>query len=94
MKHVTDVRRSKSPDPSSINIPPINIPTALFMLLMKRYAPFANSGASLIDELNQYWEIVCIEPSRRPKRINCTNVYPGTSISRPKIMTTTAKTIG
>ena len=94
MKHATDVRISKSPAFSSMNIPPINTPTALFMLLMKRYAPFANSGASLIDELNQYWEIVCIEPSIRPKRINCTNVNSGTSIPRPKNMTTTAKTIG
>ena len=94
MKHVTAVRISKSPAFSSINIPPINTPTALFILLMKRYAPFANSGASLIDELNQYWEIVCIEPSIRPKRINCTNVNSGTSIPRPKNMTTTAKTIG
>ncbi len=29
-----------------------------------------------------------------PKRINCTNVNPGTLIPRPKNMTTTAKTIG
>lgn len=74
MKHVTDVMSSKSPDPESTKIPPINIPMALFMLLMNRYAPFANSGASLIDELSQYWEIVCIEPSSRPKMINNTNV--------------------
>ena len=94
MKHATDVRISKSPAFSSMNIPPINTPTALFMLLMKRYASFANSGASLIDEPNQYWEIVCIEPSIMPKRINCTNVNPGTLIPRPKNMTTTAKTIG
>ncbi len=94
MKHVTDVIRSKSPDPASTKIPPMKIPTALFMLLMNRYAPFANSGASLIDELNQYWEIVCIEPSKRPKIINNTNVYPGTSIPRPKNITTTAKTTG
>ena len=70
MKHATDVRISKSPAFSSMNNPPINVPTALFMLLMKRYAPFANSGASLIDEPNQYWEIVCIEPSIMPKN-NC-----------------------
>ena len=56
MKHVTDVIRSKRPDPASTKIPPMNIPTALFMLFIKRYAPFANSGASLIDELSQYWD--------------------------------------
>ena len=94
MKHETDVSSKRSPDPESTKSPPINIPTALFILLMKRYEPFANSGASLIDELSQYWEIVCIEPSRRPKIISNTNVYPGTSIPRPKRITTTAKTIG
>ena len=54
MKHVTDVQSNKIPDSQSTKIPPINIPTALFILLMNKYAPFANSGASLIDELSQY----------------------------------------
>ena len=94
MKHVTDVASNKVPNPESTKSPPINIPTALFILLMKRYNPFANSGASLIDELSQYWEIVCIEPSNSPKIINNMNTYPGTSIPMPKRIMTIAKTIG
>lgn len=53
-KHVTDVMSNGSPNPPSTKIPPINIPTALFILLMNKYDPFANSGASLNDELSQY----------------------------------------
>lgn len=94
MKHVTDVAIIKIANPQSRNIPPINIPTALFMLLMNKYDPFANSGASFIDELSQYCEIVCIEPSNRPKMINIINTNPGTSIPKANKRTTIAKTIG
>lgn len=54
MKHVTDVIIIKTVNPQSRKIPPINIPTARFMLLMNKYDPFANSGASFMDELSQY----------------------------------------
>ena len=94
MKNVTDVKIIIIANPQSRNSPPTNIPTALFMLLMNKYDPFANSGASFNDELRQYCEIVCIEPSNRPKMINITNTNSGTSIPNANKRTTIAKTIG
>jgi hypothetical protein len=44
MKHVTDVIRSKRPDPASTKIPPMNIPTALFMLFLNH--PILEDGDS------------------------------------------------
>ena len=94
MKHATEVQIIKIANPQSRKIPPINIPIALFILLMNKYDPFANSGASFIDELSQYCEIVCIEPSNRPKRINIMNTNSGTSIPKANKRTTVAKTMG
>ena len=61
----------------SIIIPPIIVPINIDKLYINKNRPFANSGASLTDDVTQYCEIVHAEPSNIPKINNIRNSKNG-----------------
>ena len=53
--------------------PPIIVPMKMPKLHMNRNMPFANSGASLMDDVIQYCETVYADPSNIENIINTQN---------------------